>query len=164
MQAPQGLLFIVYISTQEQRHVTDDDQHGCQYEKHCFFKTTTPCHLLQSSAIHTHEFSSEGTTAPDLRLGPAWKRLFSRLNQFLDQILLLLLQSNHFILDGILSHQPYHLHNLLLSDAMGPVRRLLLHSRIPPQVIQDHRIGPGQVQPRSACLQRDEEHLLLLPR
>jgi len=62
-------------------------------------------------------------------------------------------QGDDLFLDGALGHQPVDGHRPLLADAVRPVRRLILHRRVPPRVHVDDKIGGGEIQRQATRLQ-----------
>ena len=50
-----------------------------------------------------------------------------------------------------------HEHGLVLADAMGAVDGLILHRRVPPGIIEDHRIGGGEIEADASGLEADEK-------
>ena len=46
-----------------------------------------------------------------------------------------------------------------LADAEGPVGGLVLHRRVPPPVVVDHVVGPGQVEAGATGLEGQDEDL-----
>jgi len=47
------------------------------------------------------------------------------------------------------------IHRTFLSDAVRAVGRLIFNGRVPPRVVVDHHVGPGQVESASARLEAD---------
>ena len=70
-----------------------------------------------------------------------------------------LLPLEDLFLDGSLGDQPIHGHRLCLADAVGPILGLAVVGGIPVVVVEDHGIGPREVQARASRLRTDEEAL-----
>lgn len=62
-----------------------------------------------------------------------------------------------------LGDEPGHGDRARLTDAVRPVRGLVLHRGAPPGVQVDDVVRGGEVQPRASRLQRDEEQVTLPP-
>ena len=73
------------------------------------------------------------------------------------QRLLGLLQLHDLFFNGVLCNELIHLHRVLLTDAVGAVRRLILDRGIPPRIQMDHVVGRREVEPRAARLEADEK-------
>ena len=67
------------------------------------------------------------------------------------------MELDDLLLDGSLSDETVDRDRILLSDAVGTVRGLLLDSRVPPRIEMDNIVGSGEVQSQSARFQTDEE-------
>src|SRR5471032_1259549 len=79
--------------------------------------------------------------------------------QTVGQVALVLVQVDNSFLDRVARHQPVDGHRPQLAHAVGAVRGLVFHRRIPPRVHVDHVVGGGQVDADAARFQADEEHL-----
>ena len=82
----------------------------------------------------------------------------ARLNHLVDEVFLLGLQSVDFLLNCVLGDELHDLYLVLLSQAVGAVGSLVLYRGVPPRVEMDNHIGPCEVQPRAARLERDEKN------
>ena len=80
-------------------------------------------------------------------------------NDLIGQGLFQLLPLEDLLFDGPLGDQPIHGHRLRLADAVGPVLGLAVVGRIPVVVVEDHGIGPREVQARASGFRADEEAL-----
>ena len=85
------------------------------------------------------------------------RRLVAALEQRAREPLLLLVELDDFLLDGVLRHQAIHRDRSLLTHAVRAVRRLRFHGGVPPRIQVDHGVRAGQVQAEAACFQADQE-------
>ena len=81
-----------------------------------------------------------------------------RTKVLLGKLLLALLHRHDLLLDRSLSDKTVHGDDILLSNAVRPVRRLILHRNIPPWIIVDDNISRCQVQTRAARLKRNTKN------
>ena len=67
------------------------------------------------------------------------------------------LKGEDLLFDGVANHQFVDRYRLILTDAVGAVCRLKFCGRIPPGVIDQHRIGGNQIQPGAASLETEQK-------
>ena len=71
--------------------------------------------------------------------------------------LLLLLELEDLLLDGVLGDEADDVHALLLADAVRAVGGLVLDALVPPRVVMDDGVGAGEVETDAASFQGDEK-------
>ena len=75
------------------------------------------------------------------------------------EVLLLALDLDHLLLDGVLCDVLVDGHVFLLAEPVGPVEALPLTGGVPGRVKEEKVVGGGQVQTNPTCLQAQEHHL-----
>ena len=75
------------------------------------------------------------------------------------QITLVGVQRQDALLNRARRHEAVHRHRLLLTQAVRPVRGLILDDRISPRVEVEHVVGCRQVEVRAASLERNEKQV-----
>jgi hypothetical protein len=92
----------------------------------------------------------------DVRLGELQRAAVRGIQHRGHQGALAVLQHLHLLLDGAERDQAVHEDVPILTDAVRAVGRLILHRRVPPGIVMDHRVGGGEVQPDPTGLQADQ--------
>jgi hypothetical protein len=80
----------------------------------------------------------------DVRLGELQSAAVRGVQHCGDQGAFAVLQYLHLFLDGAERDQAVHEEVPILADAVRTVGRLVLHRRVPPGVVMDHRVGGGK--------------------
>ena len=86
-----------------------------------------------------------------LRVQP--RRCVGVLQEAVGQVLLVPVQFDDLVFDGALGDEAVDGYRAGLADAVGAVRGLILHCRVPPRVHVDDIVGGGEVQTGAASLQ-----------
>src|SRR5690606_1864993 len=74
------------------------------------------------------------------------------------EVLLLLFQFEDLFLNCSCCNQPINRYDLVLANAMCPIRRLVFNGWVPPGVVMDHSVGCRQVEATATGLQANEEN------
>lgn len=80
----------------------------------------------------------------------------------LNELLLLLLQLEDLLLDGVLHDQSIHKHLPTLPNSEHAIDGLILHRFVPPRITQEHHVCGCQIQTHSARAQRHQQNLGVL--
>jgi hypothetical protein len=81
------------------------------------------------------------------------RRDVAAFQQAVGEVALVAVQVDDAFLDRVARHQAVDGDGALLAHAVGAVRGLVLHRRVPPRVHVDHVVGGGQVDADPAGLQ-----------
>ena len=98
---------------------------------------------------------AHGEEVPELALREVAEPLLALLHCELRDLLLRVDDLIDLLLEGSGADEAVDHDVLILPDAVGAVRRLILHSRVPPEVIVDDRRGRREVEPGARGLQRE---------
>jgi len=121
-------------------------------DRRCLFGAHVPVVRLSSTAQRGEEILQRRFVQQAFRGSAAV------IEERIGQSLFARLHVEDLFLDRAGGHEPVNEDRLRLADPVGAVHCLTLDRRVPPRIIEDHRVGLGQGQADTARLEAEQEH------